>query len=57
MRRWLARGAGPGDHATGAGSRAAISRGDAAFATPDVYESLEAEGYKYTIWQPANSVL
>jgi hypothetical protein len=32
-------------------------RGDAAFADPEVYELLEAEGYKYTIRLPANSVL
>src|SRR6516162_8152545 len=32
-------------------------RGDAAFADPQVYELLEAEGYKYTIRLPANSVL
>jgi len=32
-------------------------RGDAAFANPEVYECLEAEGYKYTIRLPANSVL
>jgi hypothetical protein len=32
-------------------------RGDAAFANPEVYELLEAEGYKYTIRLPANSVL
>jgi hypothetical protein len=32
-------------------------RGDAAFANPGVYECLEAEGYKYTIRLPANSVL
>jgi DDE family transposase len=32
-------------------------RGDAAFANPEVYEFLEAEGYKYTIRLPANSVL
>src|SRR5215472_12862008 len=32
-------------------------RGDAAFANPEVYELLEAEGYKYTTWLPANSVL
>jgi hypothetical protein len=30
--------------------------GDAAFANPEVYELLEAEGYKYTIRLPANSV-
>lgn len=32
-------------------------RGDAAFATPEVYQFLEAEGYKYTIRLPANPVL
>src|ERR1700704_6089677 len=32
-------------------------RGDAAFATPEVYQLLEAEGYKYTIRLPINSVL
>jgi hypothetical protein len=32
-------------------------RGDAAFAMPDLYEFLEAEGYKYTIRLPANAVL
>jgi hypothetical protein len=32
-------------------------RGDAAFANPEVYELLEAEGYKYAIRLPANSVL
>jgi hypothetical protein len=32
-------------------------RGDAAFASPDIYAFLEAEGYKYTIRLPANSVL
>jgi len=32
-------------------------RGDAAFANPDIYEFLQAEGYKYTIRLPANSVL
>jgi hypothetical protein len=32
-------------------------RGDAAFANPEVYECLEAEGYKYTIRLPVNSVL
>ena len=30
---------------------------DAAFANPDVYELLEAEGYKYTIRLPANAIL
>jgi len=32
-------------------------RGDAAFANPEVYELMEAEGYKYAIRLPANSVL
>ena len=32
-------------------------RGDAAFASPDVYEFLEAEGYKYTIRLKANTIL
>ncbi len=32
-------------------------RGDAAFANPDIYAFLEAEGYKYTIRLPADLVL
>lgn len=32
-------------------------RGDAAFALPDLYDFLEAEGYKYVIRLKANSVL
>jgi hypothetical protein len=32
-------------------------RGDAAFAKPDLYEFLEAEGYEYAIRLPANDVL
>src|SRR5713101_4673337 len=32
-------------------------RADAAFANPEVYEFLEAEGYKYTIRLPANRIL
>ena len=32
-------------------------RGDAAFASPEVYEFLEAEGFKYAIRLPANKVL
>ena len=32
-------------------------RGDAAFARPELYEYLEAEGYLYTIRLPANAVL
>ena len=32
-------------------------RADAAFANPEVYEFLAAEGYKYTIRLPANRIL
>ena len=32
-------------------------RGDAAFASPEVYEFLEAEDFSYAIWLPANKVL
>ncbi len=32
-------------------------RGDAAFASPDIYEFLEAEDYKYTIRLKANAIL
>jgi len=32
-------------------------RGDAAFASPDIYEYLEAEGFGYAIRLPGNSVL
>ena len=32
-------------------------RGDAAFANPEIYEVLEAEGAGYTIRLPANKVL
>ena len=32
-------------------------RADAAFANPEVYDLLEAEGYKYTLRLPANAVL
>ncbi len=34
-----------------------LLRGDAAFALPDVYEYLEAEGFQYAIRLPANAVL
>jgi len=34
-----------------------LLRGDAAFALPDVYEYLEAQGFQYTIRLPANHVL
>ena len=32
-------------------------RGDAAFASPDIYEYLEAEGFLYAMRLPANTVL
>jgi hypothetical protein len=32
-------------------------RGDAAFANPEIYEFLEAEGYGYAIRLPTNPVL
>ena len=32
-------------------------RGDAAFANPDIYEFLEAEGVGYVIGLPANRIL
>jgi len=32
-------------------------RGDAAFAKPEIYEFLEAEGYAYAIRLPTNAVL
>src|SRR5437867_511039 len=34
-----------------------LLRGDAAFALPDLYECLEAEGFQYAIRPPANAVL
>ena len=36
---------------------AKLFRGDAAFAIPELYELLEAEGYRYAIRLPANEVL
>jgi len=39
------------------GTKRRYFRGDAAFANPDLYEFLEAEGFKYTIRLPANAVL
>ena len=36
---------------------AKLFRGDAAFAIPELYEILEAEGYRYTIRLPSNAVL
>ncbi len=32
-------------------------RGDAAFAKPEVYRYLEAEGYSYAIRLPVNAIL
>src|SRR5438552_11752187 len=34
-----------------------LLRGDAAFALPDLYEYLEAEGFQYALRLPANAVL
>ena len=42
---------------TGNGTCAATSEGDAAFAAPDIYEFLEAEGFLYAIRLKANAVL
>jgi hypothetical protein len=39
------------------GMKRRYCRGDAAFAMPDLYAFLEAEGYGYTIRLPANAVL
>src|ERR1700731_2605885 len=39
------------------GQRLTHLRADAGFANPEVYECLEAEGIKYAIRLPANSVL
>jgi len=39
------------------GTKRRFFRGDAAFAKPDIYEYLEAEGYRYAIRLPANDVL
>ncbi len=48
----------PSSSVTGNGACAATSfRGDATFASPDIYEFLEAEGYIYAIRFKANTVL
>jgi hypothetical protein len=57
QRRWLARGAGAGGHPLPGDREAPVIRGDAAFANPEIYEFLEAEGIGYTIRLPANTVL
>ncbi len=41
----------------GAAVKRRFFRGDAAFAIPDLYDFLEAEGFKYTIRLKANAVL
>jgi hypothetical protein len=53
----LARGAGAGNCALPGHREAFYFRGDAAFANPEIYELLEAEGAGYTIRLPANNVL
>ncbi len=57
QRRWRAPGAGAGGGTLSAPSKRRFFRGDAGYANPDIYEFLEAEGYKYTIRLPANAVL
>ena len=49
QRRWLAGGARPGGRAIPPPQDAAIFRGDAAFASPELYEYLESEGLGYAI--------
>ena len=56
QRRGLARGAGAGGRPL-PGREAALFRGDAAFANPEMFEFLEAEGIGYTIRLPANRIL
>src|SRR3954447_15684318 len=57
QRRRLARGAGAGSSPLPAYRKASVFPGDAAFANPEMYEFLEAEGIGYTIRLPANRVL
>jgi hypothetical protein len=57
QRRWLARGAGAGDCAYRGTVKRLYFRGDAAFANPEMYEFLEAEGMGYAIRLPADRVL
>ena len=57
QRRRLARGARAGDRPLPRARPALYFRGDAAFAKPELYELLEAEGIGYAIRLPANSVL
>jgi hypothetical protein len=57
QRRWLAWGAGAGDHPLPGIVKRLYFRGDAAFANPEIYEFPETEGIGYTIRLPANTVL
>ena len=57
QRRWLVRGPGTGGRAVSDEDPAAVFRGDAAVALPELYEFLEAEGYKCAIRLKANAVL
>jgi hypothetical protein len=57
QRRRLARGAGAGGRPVPGHREAPYFRGDAAFANPEAYEFLEAEGAGCTIRLPANNVL
>ena len=41
----------------GSATKRRFFRGDAAFALPDLYDFLEAEGYNYAIRLKANAVL
>jgi hypothetical protein len=54
---WLARGAGAGDCPLPGIAKRVYFRGDAAFANPEMYEFLEAEGAGYAMRLPANSIL
>ena len=58
QRPWLARRLwSRSSPAIGTSDCGASSEGDAAFALPDVYEFLEAEGFGYAIRLPANTIL
>jgi hypothetical protein len=53
----LARGAGAGDRPLPRHVKRLYFRGDAAFANPEIYEFLEAEGLGYRTRLPANRVV
>src|ERR1700730_15073267 len=57
QRRQLARSAGAGGRPLPCTVKRCCFRGDAAFANPEIYEFLEAEGMGYAIRLPANRVL